>query len=157
MLIEQLQQRVFNETTVKHNSLLQIIHISCKLVSMKVRERMLAFPEKACSLTSLSNLWVCSIYDLVIQTTYMIISLVVLRNPNVRLASAPISINKDILFFENDVKKLAQCGFSVKNLIMMVSKDSPDTFGVTFSGLFTQQLYRLAMKNCENFHHYVGI
>ena len=50
MLIDQLQQRVFYESKVKHNSLLKIIHISCKLVSMKVRERMLAFPGKACSL-----------------------------------------------------------------------------------------------------------
>ena len=45
------------------------------------------------------------IYDL--QTTYIIISLVTVRNPNVKLASAPISVNEEILLVENDVKKLA--------------------------------------------------
>ena len=36
-----------------------------------------------------------------------IISLVTVHNPNVKYASAPISVNEDILLVENDVKKLA--------------------------------------------------
>ena len=39
--------------------------------------------------------------------TYIIISLVTVRNPNIKFASAPISVNEDILLVENEVKKLA--------------------------------------------------
>ena len=42
------------------------------------------------------------IYDL--QTTYIIISLVTVCNPNVKHASTPISLNEDILLVENDIK-----------------------------------------------------
>ena len=52
------------------------------------------------------------IYDL--QTTYIITSLVTVHNPNVNLTSAPISVDEDILLVENDIKKLASCGFSLK-------------------------------------------
>ena len=44
--------------------------------------------------------------DPVVQTTYIIISLVTVCNPNVKFASATISVNEDILLVENDVKKL---------------------------------------------------
>ena len=54
---------------------------------------------------------VYSIHDLVVQTTYVIISLVTVRNPIVKTASASIWFhcefsNEDILLVENDIKKL---------------------------------------------------
>ena len=76
--------------------------------------------------------------------------LVTVHNPNVKLASAPISVNEDILLVENDVKKLAKYGFGLNNLLInraRVSKDSPDTFAVTFSCLFTQQSAMLLYEN----------
>ena len=45
------------------------------------------------------------IYDL--QTTYIIISLLSVCNPNVKLASSPISVYEEIQLVENDGKNLS--------------------------------------------------
>ena len=57
------------------------------------------------------------------------------------------SVNEGILLVGNDIKKLAQCGFGLKNLVIEVLHRLPRHLCSNFSCLFTQQYAMLLYEN----------